>query len=135
MYLKALEIKGFKSFLNKTVINFPRGMISIVGPNGSGKSNILDAVRWVLGEQSIKQLRGDKLEDVIFSGSQDKSAVGVCEVTLIIDNEDGMIDTEYSEVAIKRKAYRTGESKFFINDKACRLKALLYLLACKLCRL
>lgn len=122
MYLKALEIKGFKSFLNKTVINFPRGMISIVGPNGSGKSNILDAVRWVLGEQSIKQLRGDKLEDVIFSGSQDKSAVGVCEVTLIIDNEDGMIDTEYSEVAIKRKAYRTGESKFFINDKACRLK-------------
>ena len=122
MYLKALEIKGFKSFFNKTHIDFPKGMISIVGPNGSGKSNILDAVRWVLGEQSIKALRGDNLEDVIFSGSQNKSAVGVCEVSIIIDNEDGKLNTEFSEVAIKRKAYRNGESKFYINDKACRLK-------------
>ena len=87
MYLKAIEIRGFKSFMDKTVINLPRGMISIVGPNGSGKSNILDAIRWVLGEQSVKSLRSEKMQDVIFAGTQSKSQLGMCEVSLIIDNE------------------------------------------------
>ena len=122
MYLKAIEIKGFKSFVEKTVINLPKGMISIVGPNGSGKSNILDAIRWVLGEQSVKSLRGEKMEDVIFAGTLTRSQLGYCEVTLLIDNEDKKIDIEYTELAIKRKAYRSGESQFFINDKRCRLK-------------
>ncbi|EHL19872.1 chromosome segregation protein SMC [Peptoanaerobacter stomatis] len=122
MYLKGIEIKGFKSFLDKTSITFPKGMISIVGPNGSGKSNILDAIRWVLGEQSIKSLRGDKLEDVIFSGTQTRNALGYCEVTLILDNEDKKVDIDYTELSIKRKAYRSGESQFFINGKKCRLK-------------
>ena len=122
MYLKGIEIKGFKSFLDKTMISFPKGMISIVGPNGSGKSNILDAIRWVLGEQSIKSLRGDKLEDVIFSGTQTRNALGYCEVTLIIDNEDKKVDIDYTELSIKRKAYRSGESQFYINGKKCRLK-------------
>lgn len=122
MYLKGIEIKGFKSFFEKTNINLPKGMISIVGPNGSGKSNILDAIRWVLGEQSVKSLRGEKMEDVIFAGTQTRTQLGACEVTLIIDNEDGMIDIGYSELAIKRKAYRSGESQYFINNKKCRLK-------------
>ena len=122
MYLKAIEIKGFKSFVEKTVINLPKGMISIVGPNGSGKSNILDAIRWVLGEQSVKSLRGEKMEDVIFAGTLTRSQLGYCEVTLLIDNEDKKIDIDYTELAIKRKAYRNGESQFFINDKRCRLK-------------
>jgi hypothetical protein len=122
MYLKAIEIRGFKSFMDKTVINLPRGMISIVGPNGSGKSNILDAIRWVLGEQSVKSLRSEKMQDVIFAGTQSKSQLGMCEVSLIIDNEDRQIDIEYTELAIKRKTYRNGESQFFINGKKCRLK-------------
>ena len=122
MYLKAIEIKGFKPFVEKTVINLPKGMISIVGPNGSGKSNILDAIRWVLGEQSVKSLRGEKMEDVIFAGTLTRSQLGYCEVTLLIDNEDKKIDIDYTELAIKRKAYRNGESQFFINDKRCRLK-------------
>ena len=122
MYLKAIEIRGFKSFMDKTVINLPRGMISIVGPNGSGKSNILDAIRWVLGEQSVKSLRSEKMQDVIFAGTQSKSQLGMCEVSLIIDNEDRQIDIEYTELAIKRKTYRNGESQFFINGKRCRLK-------------
>ena len=122
MYLKAIEIKGFKSFVEKTVINLPKGMISIVGPNGSGKSNILDAIRWVLGEQSVKSLRGEKMEDVIFAGTLTRSQLGYCEVTLLIDNEDKKIEIDYTELAIKRKAYRNGESQFFINDKRCRLK-------------
>ena len=122
MYLKAIEIRGFKSFMDKTVINLPRGMISIVGPNGSGKSNILDAIRWVLGEQSVKTLRSEKMQDVIFAGTQSKSQLGMCEVSLIIDNEDRQIDIEYTELAIKRKTYRNGESQFFINGKRCRLK-------------
>jgi len=122
MYLKAIEIRGFKSFMDKTVINLPKGMISIVGPNGSGKSNILDAIRWVLGEQSVKSLRSEKMQDVIFAGTQSKSQLGMCEVSLIIDNEDRLIDIEYTELAIKRKTYRNGESQFFINGKRCRLK-------------
>ncbi|CAH2212954.1 chromosome segregation protein SMC [Tepidibacter aestuarii] len=122
MYLKRLELKGFKSFPNKTEIVFEKGITSIVGPNGSGKSNVLDAIRWVLGEQSIKSLRGDKLEDVIFIGADNKKPMNYCEVSLIIDNSEGIINIDYSEVSIKRRAYRSGESEFYINNKNCRLK-------------
>lgn len=122
MYLKRLELKGFKSFPNKTDIIFKEGITSIVGPNGSGKSNISDAVRWVLGEQSIKSIRGDKLEDVIFAGTNTKKPMNYCEVSLTIDNSDNKLDLEFSEVTIKRRAYRNGEGEFFINNKGCRLK-------------
>ncbi|MBU5306587.1 chromosome segregation protein SMC [Clostridioides mangenotii] len=122
MYLKRLELKGFKSFPTKTDILFNKGVTSIVGPNGSGKSNISDAVRWVLGEQSIKSLRGDKLEDVIFIGTETKKAMNYCEVELTIDNLDNDMDIDFSEVTIKRRAYRNGESEFYLNNKVCRLK-------------
>ena len=122
MYLKRLELKGFKSFPTKTDVLFNEGITAIVGPNGSGKSNISDAVRWVLGEQSIKSLRGDKLEDVVFAGTDTKKAMNYCEVALTIDNSDKRLDLEYSEITIKRRAYRSGESEFFLNNKACRLK-------------
>lgn len=122
MYLKSLEIKGFKSFPDRTNIEFPKGIICVAGPNGSGKSNILDSVRWVLGEQSIKSLRGEKLEDIIFSGTQKRSPVGFCEVIITIDNNSKKIDLDFEEIAIKRKAYRNGDSQFFLNGKKCRLK-------------
>ncbi|MEG1141529.1 MAG: chromosome segregation protein SMC, partial [Clostridia bacterium] len=122
MYLKRLELKGFKSFPIKTDILFKEGITSIVGPNGSGKSNISDAVRWVLGEQSIKSLRGDKLEDVIFAGTDTKKPMNYCEVALTIDNSDNKLELDFTEVTIKRRAYRNGESEFFLNNKSCRLK-------------
>ncbi|MBS5596515.1 chromosome segregation protein SMC [Peptostreptococcus sp.] len=122
MYLKKLELKGFKSFPMKTDIFFDKGVTAIVGPNGSGKSNISDAVRWVLGEQSIKSLRGEKMEDVIFSGTDSKKAMNYCEVAITLDNSNGEIDIDSNELVIKRKAYRTGESNFYINGKSCRLK-------------
>ena len=122
MYLKRLELKGFKSFPTKTDIVFKEGVTAIVGPNGSGKSNISDAVRWVLGEQSVKSLRGEKLEDVIFSGTDTKKPMNYCEVALTIDNSDNQLDLEFSEITIKRIAYRNGESEFFLNNKPCRLK-------------
>lgn len=122
MYLKRLEIKGFKSFPTKTEIVFNEGITAIVGPNGSGKSNISDAIRWVLGEQSAKSLRGDKLEDVIFVGTESKKAMNYCEVAITLDNSDNKLDLGFSEVTIKRIAYRTGESEFFLNNKSCRLK-------------
>ena len=122
LYLKRLEIKGFKSFPTKTEIVFNEGITAIVGPNGSGKSNISDAIRWVLGEQSAKSLRGDKLEDVIFVGTEAKKAMNYCEVAITLDNSDNKLDLGFSEVTIKRRAYRTGESEFFLNNKSCRLK-------------
>lgn len=122
MYLKRVELKGFKSFPNKTIVDFKPGITAIVGPNGSGKSNISDAIRWVLGEQSIKNLRGEKLEDVIFSGTDNQNGMNFCEVNLIIDNLEKKMPIDFSEIAIKRKAYKSGESEFFINNKTCRLK-------------
>ena len=122
MYLKSIEIQGFKSFPDKTVMQFGRGVTAIVGPNGSGKSNIVDAIRWVLGEQSTKTLRGGKMEDVIFGGTARRNPLGFCQVTLVMDNSDGGLPIEYGEVMVTRRYYRSGQSDFFINRKAVRLK-------------
>ena len=122
MYLKKLEMQGFKSFADKTTLEFENGITAVIGPNGSGKSNISDAVRWVLGEQSIKTLRGSKLEDVIFAGTQARKSLGFAEVDITIDNSDGRLPVDYSEVTVTRRVYRSGESEFFINKNQCRLK-------------
>lgn len=122
MYLKKIELQGFKSFAGKTVLEFNKGITSVVGPNGSGKSNIADAVRWVLGEQSAKQLRGSKMNDVIFSGTEYRKSVGFAEVTLVIDNTKGRLPIDYTEVAVRRRLYRSGESNYSINGNNCRLK-------------
>lgn len=122
MYLKSLEIQGFKSFAEKIQLGFHAGMTAVVGPNGSGKSNIADAVRWVLGEQSAKSLRGGKMEDVIFAGTQHRKAVGFAQVSLTIDNTDGSLPVEYAEVTVTRRMYRSGESEYLMNKTQCRLK-------------
>ena len=122
MYLKSIKAYGFKSFADKTEINFEKNINGIVGPNGSGKSNIVDAVRWVLGEQSVKSLRGDTSTDVIFSGSKSRKALNSASVTLTFDNTDKHLQTNYSEVSIKRVMYRTGENEYFLNNEHCRLK-------------
>ena len=122
MYLKSIKAYGFKSFADKTEINFEKNINGIVGPNGSGKSNIVDAVRLVLGEQSVKSLRGDTSTDVIFSGSKSRKALNSASVTLTFDNEDKHLQTNYSEVSIKRVMYRTGENEYFLNNEHCRLK-------------
>ncbi|MCH5197724.1 MAG: chromosome segregation protein SMC [Oscillospiraceae bacterium] len=122
MYLKALEIQGFKSFPDKTVLSFGTGITGVVGPNGSGKSNISDAVRWVLGEQSTKSLRGSKMEDVIFSGTSSRRALGFAEVTLRLDNSDGALNHPDKEISVTRRYYRSGESAYLINSKSVRLR-------------
>ena len=122
MRLTKLELNGFKSFARKTEIRFGDGVTAIIGPNGSGKSNISDAVRWVLGEQSAKALRGSKMEDVIFNGTQLRKALAYCEVTLIFDNTDGKLNVPFTEVAITRRVYRSGESEYCINRNNCRLR-------------
>lgn len=122
MKLTRLEIFGFKSFPQKTDIRFEGGITGIVGPNGSGKSNIADAVRWVLGEQSAKALRGAKMEDVIFAGTQKRRLMPYCEVSLVFDNQDGMLRSEHTEVMVTRRVYRSGESEYSLNKKNCRLK-------------
>ena len=123
MYLKALEIQGFKSFPDKTVLNFGEDITAIVGPNGSGKSNISDAIRWVRGEQSAKGLRGAKMEDVIFGGTEKRAPVGFAQVTLVLDNTGHIFPTmEESEVAVTRRYYRSGESEYYINRQSVRLK-------------
>ena len=123
MYLKALEIQGFKSFPDKTVLNFGEDITAIVGPNGSGKSNISDAIRWVMGEQSVKGLRGAKMEDVIFGGTEKRAQVGFAQVTLVLDNTEHIFPTmEESEVSVTRRYYRSGESEYYINRQSVRLK-------------
>ena len=122
MQLKSLELAGFKSFPDKTLINFSSGITAIVGPNGSGKSNIADALRWVMGETSSKSLRGVKMEDVVFDGTQSRRPLGFAEVSLTLDNSDESLPVEYSEVVISRRYYRSGESEYFINRQNVRLK-------------
>ena len=127
MRLTKLEMQGFKSFAKKTELQFGSGITAVIGPNGSGKSNISDAVRWVLGEQSARALRGAKMEDVIFNGTQKRRPLGMAEVTLTFDNADRSLPVEFAEVAITRRVYRNGESEYAINDKNCRLKDVLEL--------
>lgn len=122
MQLLRLEMKGFKSFADRTTIHFSPGMTAIIGPNGSGKSNITDAIRWVLGESNIRHLRGQKAEDIIFSGTEKRRAHGAAEVILVFDNQDGFLPNELAEVAVGRRLYRNGDSEFFINKRSCRLK-------------
>lgn len=122
MFLKSVEIRGFKSFADRTNLIFKRGVTAVVGPNGSGKSNVADAVRWVLGEQSIKSLRGGKMEDVIFAGTQYRKPVSLAQVSLTLDNTDGKLPIEYSDVTISRRLFRSGESEYYINNTQCRLK-------------
>ena len=122
MRLKRLEIYGFKSFADRTVVEFDEGITGVVGPNGSGKSNLSDAVRWVLGEQSAKSLRGGKMEDVIFGGTDRRRKMGYCEVSLVFDNSDRTLGIDYTEVMITRRVYRSGEGEYYINKNACRLR-------------
>ena len=127
MYLKRLELQGFKSFADKTVLEFRKGITGIIGPNGSGKSNISDSIRWVLGEQSMKALRGAKSLDIIFAGTQNRKSLGFAEASLVFDNSDNSLPIEYQEVTITRKIYRTGETGYYINKTPCRLKDVLEL--------
>ena len=122
MYLKSIEVHGFKAFANKIVFDFHNGITGIVGPNGSGKSNISDAIRWVMGEQSSKALRGGKMEDVIFGGTEKRNQMGFAQVTLIIDNTGHIFPRDESEVAVTRRYYRSGESEYYINRQSVRLK-------------
>src|SRR5690625_562765 len=121
MYLKRLESVGFKSFAERIQVEFVPGLTAVVGPNGSGKSNITDAMRWVLGEQSVRSLRGSKMEDIIFQGSDTRKALNVAEVILTLDNTSKLLPLDYDEVSITRRVYRSGISEFYINKQACRL--------------
>ena len=122
MYLKSIEVHGFKSFANKILFEFHNGITGIVGPNGSGKSNVADAVRWVLGEQRAKQLRGASMQDVIFSGTESRKPLSYAYVAITLDNGDGQLNIGYQEVTVARRVYRSGESEYLINGASCRLK-------------
>lgn len=122
MYLKSIEVQGFKSFANKIHFQFHNGITGIVGPNGSGKSNVADAVRWVLGEQRVKQLRGASMQDVIFSGTENRKPLSYAYVAITLDNADHQLATSFDEVTVARRIYRSGESEYLINGSSCRLK-------------
>ena len=122
MFVKRLELIGFKSFAERSELEIAPGGTAVVGPNGSGKSNIADAIRWVLGEQSIRTLRGNKLEDIIFAGSDSRKPVNYAEVRLLLDNSDHTLPVDFTEVSVSRRVYRSGDSEFYINQTACRLK-------------
>ena len=122
MFLKSIEVQGFKSFANKILFEFNDGITGIVGPNGSGKSNVADAVRWVLGEQSARQLRGASMQDVIFAGTQNRKPQGYAYVAITLDNSDHSLPIEYDEVTVSRRVYRSGESEYLLNGTACRLR-------------
>src|SRR4051794_16539766 len=129
MYLKRLEIQGFKTFAQRATFVFPPGITAVVGPNGSGKSNLADAVRWVLGEQSFAQLRCKRSEDLIFGGGKGRAPLGFADVTLTIDNADRLLALPYDEVTIGRRAYRSGENEYFVNRARVRLRDVLDLVA------
>src|SRR3954471_14908950 len=120
--LERLELVGFKSFADKTAFDFAPGVTGIIGPNGSGKSNVVDAVRWVLGEQSARSLRGGEMTDVIFNGSASRKSLGLAEVSMVFDNRRRALNTDAEEVRITRRVYRTGEGEYQINGQECRLK-------------
>ena len=122
MYLKSIEVHGFKSFANKITFEFHNGITGIVGPNGSGKSNVADAVRWVLGEQRVKQLRGASMQDVIFSGTEVRKPMSYAYVAITLDNSDHQLAVDYDEVTVARRIYRSGESEYLMNGTPCRLK-------------
>jgi chromosome segregation protein len=122
MRLTSLEIKGFKSFGDKVAIHFDKGVTSIVGPNGSGKSNVVDAIRWVLGEQKTRMLRSEKMENIIFNGNKTRKPANVAEVSLSFDNTKNILPTEYSTVTVTRRLFRSGESEYLLNNVPCRLK-------------
>ncbi len=122
MYLRRIEVSGFKSFANRINLDFTDGITCIVGPNGSGKSNVADAVRWVLGEQSARQLRGSNMQDVIFSGTQNRKPQGAAFVAITIDNSDRSLNLDCDEVTVSRRVYRSGESEYRMNGAACRLR-------------
>ncbi|MEK6649410.1 MAG: AAA family ATPase, partial [Bacteroidota bacterium] len=122
MYLSKLDILGFKSFANKVDLRFDAGMTAIVGPNGCGKTNVVDAIRWALGEQKPTMLRSDKMEDVIFNGTKSRKPLGLAEVSITIENSKGILPSEYTEVTITRRVYRSGESEYYLNKTLCRLK-------------
>jgi chromosome segregation protein len=122
MQLTKLEIKGFKSFGDKITINFNEGVTAIVGPNGCGKSNVVDSIRWVLGEQSTRALRSEKMDNIIFNGTKSRKAANLAEVSLTFDNTKNVLPTDFSQVTLTRRLYRTGESEYRLNDVQCRLK-------------
>ena len=122
MYLSRLEIHGFKSFADRTVVEFSPGITVVVGPNGCGKSNIVDAVRWVIGEQRARILRSERMDNIIFNGTSNRRSLGMSEVLLTIENTHGVLPTEYEEVTIGRRLFRSGESEYLINGVQCRLK-------------
>lgn len=122
MYLKSIEVQGFKSFAQKILFEFHNGITGIVGPNGSGKSNVADAVRWVLGEQSARQLRGGNMQDVIFSGTENRRPLSYASVAITLDNNDHKLPVSFDEVTVARRLYRSGESEYLINGSSCRLK-------------